>query len=72
MCFVIKILPNTIHDDIPRRGGGGRGGMAYTCPKIIIQTFIVKGKVSATMLCYAMNWRQIFRFLTPRSDRYVY
>ena len=51
MCFIIKILPNTIHDDIPRRGGGGRGGVAYTCPKIIIQTFHCREKCQQQ--CYA-------------------
>ena len=56
MCFIIKILPNTIHDDIPRGGGGGRGGVAYTCPKIIIQTFIVGKSVSNNaMLCYELE-----------------
>ena len=56
MCFVIKILPNTIHNDIPRRGGGGRGGMAYTCPKTIIQTFIVGKSVSNNaMLRYELE-----------------
>ena len=56
MCFIIKILPNTIHDDIPRRGGGGRGGVADTCPKIIIQTFIVGKSVSNNaMLRYELE-----------------